>query len=234
MSIPIKYKKALVTVAMGLRTEEDIKSNGLHRFTKNEKTSLLTFTNNLFKDKKNLLVLKIKQNEYRSEHITITNPSEYTNFVNNVDSIFGTDNEIWVVQSSVKDCWRCRIYLNADRFSPDRFEMAFSKDDHILDHIDSEIKKSLPYVLFMRESIFSNFTVEESTLDNATLQKSQEILKDVLYKYSSNFVKIKKDLEIMNIDAISIDCRVNDGYDFHDFDVSYGDVQKVVDYYVSD
>ena len=68
----------------------------------------------------------------------------------------------------------------------------------------------------------------------ATLQQCQEILKDVLYKYSSNFVKIKKDLEIMNIDAISIDCRVNNGYDFHDFDVSYGDIQKVVDYYVSD
>ena len=63
------------------------------------------------------------------------------------------------------------------------------------------------------------------------LEKAEEDNQKLINKYTN---KIKKDLEIINIDAISIDCRVNDGYDFHDFDVSYGDVQKVVDYYVSD
>ena len=29
-----RYQKALVTVAMGFRTEDDIRKNGLHRFTK--------------------------------------------------------------------------------------------------------------------------------------------------------------------------------------------------------
>ena len=32
-----RYQKALVTVAMGFRTEQDIKKNGLYRFTKQEK-----------------------------------------------------------------------------------------------------------------------------------------------------------------------------------------------------
>ena len=29
-----RYQKALVTVAMGFRTEDDIRKNGLYRFTK--------------------------------------------------------------------------------------------------------------------------------------------------------------------------------------------------------
>ena len=36
-----RYQKALVTVAMGFRTEEDIKKNGLYRFIKQEKKELI-------------------------------------------------------------------------------------------------------------------------------------------------------------------------------------------------
>lgn len=32
-----RYQKALVTVVMGFRTEDDIRKNGLYRFTKVEK-----------------------------------------------------------------------------------------------------------------------------------------------------------------------------------------------------
>ena len=35
-----RYQKALVTVAMGFRTEEDIKKNGLYKFIKQEKKEL--------------------------------------------------------------------------------------------------------------------------------------------------------------------------------------------------
>lgn len=42
-----RYQKALVTVAMGFRTEEDIKKNGLYRFTKNDKSSLLEYVTSL-------------------------------------------------------------------------------------------------------------------------------------------------------------------------------------------
>ena len=43
-----RYKKALVTVAMGFRTEDDIKKNGLYRFTKGEKQDLLNYVTFLF------------------------------------------------------------------------------------------------------------------------------------------------------------------------------------------
>ncbi len=38
-----RYQKALVTVAMGFRTEQDIKKNGLYRFTKQEKQELIKY-----------------------------------------------------------------------------------------------------------------------------------------------------------------------------------------------
>ena len=66
-----RYKKALVTVAMGFRTEDDIKKNGLYRFTKNEKKDLLNFVTLLFQKNKSLLALKVRQKGYRSEHINI-------------------------------------------------------------------------------------------------------------------------------------------------------------------
>ena len=46
------------------------------------------------------------------------------------------------------------------------------------------------------------------------------------------FNKIKNDLAFLNINGISIDIRVNNGYDFHDFDVSY-DETKITNYFTS-
>ena len=74
MVISERYKKALVTVAMGLRTEEDIRKNGLYRFCKSDKDELINFAKELFSKKSNLLALKIKPTGYRSEHINITTP----------------------------------------------------------------------------------------------------------------------------------------------------------------
>jgi hypothetical protein len=57
-----RYQKALVTVAMGFRTEEDIKKNGLYRFSKYEKLDLIKYINELFKQKNNLLLVLIFNN----------------------------------------------------------------------------------------------------------------------------------------------------------------------------
>ena len=66
-----RYKKALVTVAMGLRTEDEIKKNGLYRFTKDNKKELLEYVDFLFQKNKSVLALKVKQTGFRSEHINI-------------------------------------------------------------------------------------------------------------------------------------------------------------------
>ena len=55
-----RYQKALVTVAMGFRTEEDIKKNGLYRFIKQEKKELIEYISLLFSKNKSVLALKIK------------------------------------------------------------------------------------------------------------------------------------------------------------------------------
>lgn len=71
-----RYKKTLVTVVMGFRTEDDIKKNGLYRFTKNEKEALFNYVTLLFQKNKSVLALKVKQKGYRSEHLNInTNKS---------------------------------------------------------------------------------------------------------------------------------------------------------------
>ena len=31
---------------------------------------------------------------------------------------------------------------------------------------------------------------------------------------------------------VTLDIRINNGYDFHDFDVAYGSVEKVINYYL--
>ena len=222
-----RYQKALVTVAMGFRTEEDIKKNGLYRFTKKDKSSLLEYVTSLFNANGNVLVLKVKQSGYRSEHMSISSKTDLDNFVKNIVNIYDKDNEVWVVSSSSIECWRGRIYLSNNNFN-DTIEMAYSYDDHILDHIDSSLK--VPYVCYKKEG--NSFKVSNTNLDNNTLQTTDAILKDILYRYSSEFREIKEDLNFIGIDGISLDVRVDSGYDFHDFDVSYENIKKVIDYYL--
>ncbi len=222
-----RYQKALVTVAMGFRTEDDIRKNGLHRFTKDEQSSLLEYVTSLFNEKGNVLVLRVKQSGYRSEHMSISSKTDLDNFVKNIVNIYDKDNEVWVVSSSSIECWRGRIYLSNNNFN-DTIEMAYSCDDHILDHIDSSLKA--PYVCYKKEG--NNFKVSNTNLDNNTLQITDATLKDILYRYSDKFCEIKEDLGFIGIDGISLDVRVNNGYDFHDFDVSYENIKKVIDYYL--
>ena len=132
---------------MGFRTEEDIKKNGLYRFTKNDKSSLLEYVTSLFNANGNVLVLKVKQSGYRSEHMSISSKTDLDNFVKNIVNIYDKDNEVWVVSSSSIECWRGRIYLSNNNFN-DTIEMAYSCDDHILDHIDSSLKA--PYVCYKK------------------------------------------------------------------------------------
>ena len=222
-----RYQKALVTVAMGFRTEDDIRKNGLHRFIKDEQSSLLEYVTSLFNEKGNVLVLRVKQSGYRSEHMSISSKTDLDNFVKNIVNIYDKDNEVWVVSSSSIECWRGRIYLSNNNFN-DTIEMAYSCDDHILDHIDSSLKA--PYVCYKKEG--NNFKVSNTNLDNNTLQITDATLKDILYRYSDKFREIKEDLGFIGIDGISLDVRVNNGYDFHDFDVSYENIKKVIDYYL--
>lgn len=142
-----RYQKALVTVAMGFRTEDDIRKNGLYRFTKNEQSSLLEYVTSLFNEKENVLVLKVNQRGYHSEHMNISSKIDLNNFVRNIANIYDEDNELWVVSSSSIECWRGRIYLSNNN-SNDIIEMAYSCDDHILDHIDSSLK--VPYVCYKK------------------------------------------------------------------------------------
>lgn len=229
MSISERYKKALVTVAMGLRSEADIKKNGMHLFVKSEKAELLKYLRALFAERENLLVLKVKPTGFRSEHINITNKAEFDEFVKNVDEIFAEENEIWVISSSVVECWRCRFYLSSNIDSPDAVEMAKSTDDHILDHMG---KADVPFARF-EKGLNKTFAVLDTNLNEKDLQECRDIIGDIMAKYSRQFRSIKADMEMLGLPGISLDCRVNNGYDFHDFDVSYGDVYKVMDFYVT-
>lgn len=222
-----RYQKALVTVAMGFRSEDDIKKNGLYRFTKREKQTLIDYVSTLFNKNKSVLALKIKQEGYRSEHININSEENLNEFFRNINSIFSEDNEIWIVSSSVIECWRCRIYLSNDDIN-DRIEMAYSYDDHILDHINLDSK--VPYVYYEKDNI--NFKVLKSNLSPQKLAETCLIIKDIFSKYFISFQKVKEDLNFININGISLDIRINNGYDFHDFDVAYGDVKKVIEYYL--
>ena len=215
-----RYQKALVTVAMGFRTEEDIKNNGLYRFIKQDVSSL-------FNKNKSVLALKIKQTGYRSEHMIIKSEEDLNNFINNLDNIYEDDNEIWIVSSSVVECWRCRFYLSNGN-NNDSIEMAYSYDDHILDHIDKD--STTPYIFFQRTG--NSFRVLETNLEDDKIQETNLIIQDILSKYSNKIRQVKEDLDFIGIDGISLDIRVNNGYDFHDFDVTYGNVDKVVNYYL--
>lgn len=221
-----RYQKTLVTVAMGFRTEEDIKKNGLYRFVKPEKDKLNKYMTSLFNKNKSILALKIRQIGYRSEHININSEDDLNNFIKNLDNIFEEDNEIWVVSSSVVECWRCRIYLSNSAY--DLIEMAYSYDDHILDHIGSDLE--VPYICYQK--VENNFKILNTNLKDDRMKESKLIIQDILYKYANKFKEIKEDLDFIGIDGISLDIRVNNGYDFHDFDVTYGDVEKVINYYL--
>lgn len=83
--------------------------------------------------------------------------------------------------------------------------MAYSYDDHILDHIVSNSK--VPYICYQKQG--KNFKI-----------------------LNTNLKEIKEDLNFIDIDGISLDVRVNNGYDFHDFDVSYESIEKVINYYL--
>lgn len=223
-----RYQKCLITVAMGFRSEEDIKKNGLSRFTNDEKEQVINYVLELFKKNKSVLALKIKQTGYRSEHININSDEDLKCFIEGIDNIFDKDNEIWVVESSVIECWRGRIFLSRDK-SKDTIEMAYSYDDHILDHLDSET--NIPHIRYQRMNDL--FEVVDSNLDEDKYSEIDIIVKDILSKYSTNLKAVKEDIDTLGIDGISIDVRVNNGYDFHDFDVSYDDTKKVMDYYLS-
>ena len=222
-----RYQKALVTVAMGFRTEEDIKKNDLYRFIKSEKDKLIEYVTKLFNKNKSVLALKVRQTGYRSEHIDINSEDDLNSFITNLDNIFEKDNEIWVISSSVIECWRCRVFLSIDS-NNDLLEMAYSYDDHILDHIESN--EEVPYICYKKEN--NIFKISNTNLKEDKLEASNLILQNILRKYSNIFTTIKEDLEFIGIDGISLDIRVDNGYNFHDFDVAYGDVEKVIKYYL--
>lgn len=226
-NISQRYQKALVTVAMGFRTEKDIQKNGLYRFIKSEKEDLIKYVSSLFNKSKNVLVLKIKQTGYRSEHININSEEELDHFIKNLNNIYEEDNEIWVVSSSVIKCWRCRIYLSNSGFY-DTIEMAYSCDNQILDHINSDFE--VPYICYRKED--NRFKISNTNLEENKMKEANLFMQDILSKYANKFKQIKKELYFIGIDGISLNVRINNGYDFHDFDVSYGNIDKVVNYYL--
>ena len=106
--------------------------------------------------------------------------------------------------------------------------MAYSHDDHILDHIGLESK--VPYIRY--QIIKNSFKIKNTNMKENQIQEANSIVQDILHKYVDKFKEIKKDLDFIGIDEISLDIRVNNGYDFHDFDVTYGNVEKVINYYL--
>ena len=89
------YKKSLVTVSMGFRTEDDIEKNGLEIFTKNRGNEVFNYVKNLYEKGGNVLALKIEPIGYKSEHIVINSEKSLYDFKKNIDIIFDNNNEIW-------------------------------------------------------------------------------------------------------------------------------------------
>ena len=224
-----RYKKALVTVYMGFRSENDIKKNGLQRFTKRQKEDLVSISKELFNKNQKLLLLKIKPTGFRSEHILIEDEVQFKEILSKIDEIFGKDNEIWIVSSSAKECWRGRIYIAANP-RDDRVEMAYSFDDHILDHIDKDVKT--PYILYTKSAFGNQFFAKETNLSKEQTAKTDKYVLDMFAKYAYEIKKVREDLEFLGLNGISLDVRIDCGYDFHDFDVGYEDVKRVIDFYV--
>lgn len=227
-----RYKKALVTAIMGFRTEEDIKNNGLNVFTKEDILSLKEHVINLFNKNRSVLVLKVKPIGFKSEHIIIKSNEDLNDFLFNVSSLFESDvlggnNEVWVISSSVIECWRCRIYLSHS--GDDIIEMAYSYDDHILDHID--FNGNVPYICYKINGEYLDIC--KTNLDKNGIKETNYIACDIFNKYSDVIKDVVYDLAFLNIDDICFDVRINNGYDFHDFDVSFDDTKKIIDYYMN-
>lgn len=226
-----RYKKSLVTVAMGFRDEEDIKKGGLAIFNKSQKAQMLDYVKSLFGASKSLLVLKVPPKGYRSTHILINGDDELENFANSADEIFGSSNEIWVISSTSKDTWRCRLYISNNINRPDMFEMAYSKDDHVLDHITAN-QIDVPHVLYFREFGSPEFKESVSNLSGEQKLQSNKIVSDIAKKFASQIADVRKDLEALSLNGISLDVNLNNGvYDFHDFDVAYDDLPRVIEFY---
>ncbi len=105
--------------------------------------------------------------------------------------------------------------------------MAYSYDDHILDHINENV--NIPYVCYKKDERY--FKAVKSTLNEELQNQSNVNINNVLSRFSNEMKNVREDLEFIGIEGISLDVRINNGYDFHDFDVSYDQVEKVIDYY---
>jgi len=227
-----RYKKVLVTVSMGFRTEDDVKNNGLYRFTKEDILSLKEYVINLFNINQSVLVLKVKPIGFKTEHINIKSIDDLNGFLCNVSGLFDSDifgvyNEIWVVSSSILKCWRCRIGFLND--GSELIEMAYSFDDHILDHID--FKSGIPYICYRMKN--ERLGIINSNLKRKIIGETNFIVNDLYNKYGDVIKGVKHDLKFLNVNSISLDVRINEGYDFHDFDASFDDVKKMIDYYMN-
>ncbi len=224
-----RFQKSLVTVAMGFRKQSEM--NGLYIFKKSQKTKLLQFAINLFNKNKTLLVLKVRQQGFKSEHINIDTQQALEDFILNVDTIFEKDNEIWIIESSTILSWKCRLYVSNTTNASDLIEMAFSYDDHILDHLGKNNNEQIPYITLKKS--YENIEIEKSNLTDAQLQEIQNIVKRLYKNKGSVINQIKKDMEFIPLDNISFDFRFeNNKFDFHDFDVPPQSVQKVIDFYI--
>lgn len=225
-----RYKKALVTVAMGFRDEKDIKKNGLYIFRKEEQKELINHILTLLNNKNNkLLLLQVKSKGYHTEHIYIDSNQKLNLFIKSLSKIYKKYSEIWVITSSVFTCWRCRIYLSNNLSNKDIIELAYSDDDHILNNIKDN--NTVPYICFSNNK--SNLEIIKTNLNKNQKKEATLIVEDILKKYTRNFNSIKKDLEFIGLEGISLDVRINNGYDFHDFDVDYNKVKVVIDYYLT-
>ena len=68
---------------------------------------------------------------------------------------------------------------------------------------------------------------------NIQIFETNYIACDIFNKYSDVIKDVVYDLDFLNIDDICFDVRINNGYDFHDFDVSFDDTKKIIDYYMN-
>lgn len=219
-----RYKKALVTVLMGFRTEEDIKRNGLMIYEENQNQEAYKYIYNLYKKSNYVLILKVKKTGYRSIHYIIDNDKKINKLKETIDDILNKKDELWVINSSIKYCWRCRLALSLN--NEDFIEMAYSNDDHILNNIENINK--VKYINYN----FRNNKIIKTNLNKKDIEETSYIVNDIKNKFMKEINKVKENMNILNVSVISLDIRVDNGYDFHDFDVAYDKIEKVIDYYI--